>query len=734
MKKRLIIFLTVAVFLILTGIVLAWAGSMGITERVSISTYGEQGNGSSWNPSISADGRFVAFESWASNLLNDGVRGNQIFVRDRVYGKTSRVSISSTGMPANNSSYSPFISANGRYVAFESLASNLITGDSNGCADVFVHDLQTGETTRVSISSSGIQANGRSSHPSVSADGRYVAFMSAATNLVAGDSNGKTDIFVHDRVTGQTKRVSVSGSGVQGNNASSYPSISSDGRYVAFESGASNLVEGDTNNVWDIFVHDSVTGETKRVNVSNTGVQGDDGSWYPAISGDGRYVAFCSSATNLVDGDTNGWDDIFVHDCVYGETKLVSISSAGQQGDYVSYDPVSISVDGRYITFCSEAGNLVDGDTNNESDIFVHDCVTGETKRVSVSSTGEEANSWSWWSSISADGRYIAFDSGASNLVDGDTNARTDVFVYDCGEMEPEPELAVVFTAELNYERGSQTNVPNPFHLLVTVHNEGKGTAENAKLQLTLPSGLYLKGNQQSTISLGDLTRYQEVVKSWDICATPSHDITYNKTITVAVSYEKNGQTLTSIQSKTINVLPAKYPIVILPGILGSWSTDILKIYDPKYSGSWKPGFILSDNSFTNPLKPIVDALKEKGYTENINIFVVPYDWRKSNADTVKNFLVPALNSARNQFISTYGLSTDANVDIDVISHSMGGLVARYYLEKYDQVNGVKIRNLFLLGTPNYGSPKAYPFWEGGVTIGNGTIDPSLPVLNSLMV
>ena len=161
-------------------------------------------------------------------------------------GNTTRVSVASDGTQSNNSSYNPSISANGRYVAFESEATNLVRGDTNNFRDIFVHDRQTGQTTRVSVASDGTQANGHSYDPSISADGRYVAFASLANNLVSGDTNDQQDIFVHDRQTGQTTRVSVASDGTQASGHSFNPSISADGRYVAFVSSASNLVGGDT--------------------------------------------------------------------------------------------------------------------------------------------------------------------------------------------------------------------------------------------------------------------------------------------------------------------------------------------------------------------------------------------------------------------------------------------------------------------------------------------------------
>ncbi|MEA3402517.1 MAG: FlgD immunoglobulin-like domain containing protein [Armatimonadota bacterium] len=285
------------------------------TERVSVANDGSQGSNYSALPSISADGRYVAFEALASNLVpGDTNNYRDVFVHDRHTGQTTRVSVASDGWQANHRACCPSISADGRYVAFEALSSNLVPGDTNGWWDVFVHDQQTGQTTRVSVASDGIQADGLSFAPSISADGRYVAFYSDAVNLVPVDTNGWWDVFVHDQQTGQTTRVSVASDGTQGNDRSRGPSISADGRYVAFNSYASNLVPGDTNGQRDIFVHDPQTGQTTRVSVASDRTQANGGSYRPSISADGHYLAFESWASNLVPADTNRTGDVFVHD------------------------------------------------------------------------------------------------------------------------------------------------------------------------------------------------------------------------------------------------------------------------------------------------------------------------------------------------------------------------------------------------------------------------------------
>ncbi|HVZ94544.1 MAG TPA: hypothetical protein VG797_08540, partial [Phycisphaerales bacterium] len=385
--------------------------------------------------------------SYASNLVPGDTNGfGDVFVRDRQTGNTSRVSVGSAGEQGNDETgYFNSISVDGRFVAFDSNASNFVPGDTNGFTDVFVHDRQTGQTSRVSVGIAGIQGNDASDLPSLSADGRFVSFWSFASNLVPGDTNGFADLFVHDRQTGQTSRVNVNSAGEQANADAGFNSISADGRFVAFESDASNLVPDDTNGYADVFVHDRQTGQTARVSVASGGAQGKGGSRSPSISGDGRYVAFRSYDSDLVPGDTNFYEDVFVHDRVSGQTTRVSVASDGTEGSYASGGLAiaggcpAISADGRVVAFISDAPNLVPGDTNKLPDVFVHDRHTARTTRVSVDSAGGQANEFSAYFPvvISADGRSVAFDSLASNLVPGDTNNTFDVFVHDRGATTP---------------------------------------------------------------------------------------------------------------------------------------------------------------------------------------------------------------------------------------------------------------------------------------------------------
>lgn len=343
----------------------------GITTIVSVSSEETFANGNSVNPHISADGRYVVFESAATNLVTEpqGPYRN-IFIRDTVAGTTRLVSVPRSGMQEYAAAQEPSMSADGRYVAFHTL-SDLVSGDINGRWDVFVRDMLTNTTEIVSVSSSEEQGNSFSQFPAISPDGRYVAFESDASNLVSDDWNGQQDLFLRDLQAGTTILISVDSGGNLANASSGGPSVSANGRYVAFSSWASNLTYGDTNLQPDVFVRDVLSGTTTRVSVHSNGTGGDSGSEGPSISADGRYIVFYSFATNLVSGDANNQPDVFMRDTLLATTTLASVDSTGTQGNSSSSGP-SISPDGMAVAFTSWSTNLVSGDSNDSYDVFVH--------------------------------------------------------------------------------------------------------------------------------------------------------------------------------------------------------------------------------------------------------------------------------------------------------------------------------------------------------------------------
>lgn len=406
----------------------AWSATH---ERLSLDVLGAEANGDSSHAIISADRQYVSFWSDADNLVDGDTNGVQdVFVRERTTGTVERISVDSNGNESNADSFGHGISHDGRYVVFFTAADNLVAGDTNGTFDVFVHDRITGITERVSVDSDGNEANGISTNHKISGDGRYVVFQSTATNLVAGDTNATSDVFVHDRTTGATERVSVDSLGAEADADTTQPGIGHDGRYVVFQSTATNLVAGDTNGASDVFVHDRTTGATRRVSVDSAGNEANGGSVHALIDHEGEYVVFQSRATNLAAGDANTLWDVYIYDLLTGAIELVSVDAYGNVGNddsHAHHD--TLAGNGRYVLFISDATNLVDGDINGVPDVFIRDRFAGTTERLSEDDDGNGADGISDEPTISHDGRYVVFESASTNLVTGDTNGVSDVFL-----------------------------------------------------------------------------------------------------------------------------------------------------------------------------------------------------------------------------------------------------------------------------------------------------------------
>lgn len=397
------------------------ASSLFSTIRIS-------GDSVSTDPALSANARFVVFSSDATGLVdNDTNATSDVFVYDRFHASTQRVSVSTTGEEANAASQQPAISANGQYVVYASDASNLVESDTNSLTDIFLFDQNTDITTRLSLAQDGSQANGASRHPAISVDGRFVVFESDANNLVADDTNLSTDVFLLDRDTNQITLVSS-----LSDRDSTQPVISADGRVIAFSSMLSDPLLGQAadNGVSDIVVYEVVSGQLTHVSTDSQGNLANGASSHPAVSADGRYIAYESDAANLVLDDTNASTDVFVHDRILGITTRVSVDSAGNEVAGASTDP-AISANGNWISFSSEAANLIEDDTNGVRDVFIHDRVNAQTKRLSVSNFGAEADHASFASALNFNGRYSAFVSLAANLLedDSDLNAAEDIYL-----------------------------------------------------------------------------------------------------------------------------------------------------------------------------------------------------------------------------------------------------------------------------------------------------------------
>ena len=402
------------------------------TTRETVSSTGVQGTLGNGDPCLSADGRYSCFRSASPNLVPGDTNGaNDIFVHDRQTGQTTRVSVDSAGVQGNGNCGQSDLSADGRFVVFESSASNLVAGDTNGLLDIFCHDRQTAQTTRVSLGASGQQALVSCQRCSISADGRFVTFQSADNALVPGNTCLATDIFLRDRVLGTTTLVSVSNTTGQTFTPRQNASLSDDGNFVVFDSAADDLVANDGNGHNDVFLWSRLTGSIGLVSVANGGAQGNAPSLEAELSADGRYVVFSSSATNLGGGTVNGANyDVFVRDQLTGQIGCVSVATGGA-GISGFAQGGTITDDGRLVAFWSNASTLVPGDTNNEYDCFVHDRQTTTTIRISTSAAGLQARGQSTEPMIAGGGRYVAFTSPATNIVLPDTNGTVDIYVRD---------------------------------------------------------------------------------------------------------------------------------------------------------------------------------------------------------------------------------------------------------------------------------------------------------------
>lgn len=402
--------------------------SVNTTKIISIPTNESLSNNNSYEPSISADGRYIAFTSYANNLvLNDNNGFCDIFIRDNHLNTTKRISISNTGEEGNGNSFEPSISSNGRYVAFTSYATNLVPDDNNGFSDVFIYDLFLNITKLVSISSKGEQGNQNSHGASINGNGHFIAFTSFATNLVTDDTNEASDIFIRDMVSATTKRCSVSSKGSQGNFDSADPSISDDGQFISFTSSANNLVAEDSNECADIFVYNQLGG-IEIVSISNKGEKGNYDSCKSSINGNGNYVSFISWADNLVDGDGDRWQDLFVYDRLLKKTERIAPIVHWDEGESF-YGAAAISADGNCIAFVSRPFLIYNDLPIYIFNIFAHNRRTNTTEWISVSPSGEGGNYHSMNPSINADGSHIVFESEADNLVEIDTNSAIDIFL-----------------------------------------------------------------------------------------------------------------------------------------------------------------------------------------------------------------------------------------------------------------------------------------------------------------
>lgn len=478
----------------------------GTTRLVSRTTLGTSGNGESDSPTISADGRYVAFHSRASDFVTgDTNASHDVFVWDSQSDTVTLVSRTPVGRSGAGDSFSPKLSASGRTVIFLSTAGDLVSQDANNTSDVFSFNLDTGAMTLVSVNLNGFSGNGACGVPVMSADGRHVAFLSRASDLVTNDFNTLNDVFVRDLQTGITRLVSVNAAGTgSGNRLSFDPVMSADGRIIAFGSQATDLVAlPDSNNFPDVFVRDIQLGITRLASVNRLGTAsgGNNGvpsilpaSFNPFVSADGSKVLFTSLAEDLVVGDSNAKQDIFLYDVVGQTNTLISVNKFGTgSGNGASgVTPQSLSTDGRYVAFFSDASDIGSADLNGRTDVFLRDLATNATKIISRAKVGGFAgNGNSYQPAMSADGATVLFTSEANNFVPNDSNSASDIFT--ASSALGAPEFGVVNIGMGLSAVGSQT-VGTAFNVELAVTNLSANPATGLGVAVVVPAVLDVSG------------------------------------------------------------------------------------------------------------------------------------------------------------------------------------------------------------------------------------------------
>lgn len=449
-------------------------------ELISISTTGGTADGNSSVMEITDDNRYVLFESYASDLVAGDSNGTwDIFLRDRSLNTTELISMTSDGSPTSSPSYDPRMSDDARYIAFESYATDLVEGDTNGVLDVFVYDRDTDTTTLISRMSGedGAIGGAASQNVSVSDDGSLVVFDTYAP-LDPADilMFGQRDIYIRNTSTNISTPLSMTSAGTWGNGASYGPQISGNGDYVVFTSEATNLESGDANGATDIFIKKpSATGSIWRINKSSSGEEANGDSSGALISDDGHYISYTSSASNLVSDDTNGEGDIFLYDYFEDETILISrANGTGEVGNAESYF-AQVNEEGTHVVFISEASNLVEGDTNGTEDVFVYDIEEQTVSRVSTDEEGNEIfDHIIGYTNISPDGSTVVYNSYTEELGELSTTDVSNIYLAQI-----EPEAYNLFISDLSYDETSTT-------FSYTVANDGNANIPVADIYSTI--------------------------------------------------------------------------------------------------------------------------------------------------------------------------------------------------------------------------------------------------------
>jgi uncharacterized repeat protein (TIGR01451 family) len=471
----------VALWMMVASVGSALAAPGDIT-LASTSDNGVKGSG--FSPSLSGDGTRVAFLSVAFMDPADIDGFEDVYVKDLMTGNITLASTSDSGVKGDSANFTPSLSTDGTRVAFMSVALGLDPADTDRFDDIYVKDLASGDITLASTSDSGIKGDLFSLSPSLSADGTRVAFRSVATNLDLADSDSISDIYVKDLVTGDVTLASISDDGVKANSESFDPSLSGDSTKVAFWSDATNLDPADSDGISDIYVMDLVTGDITLASTSDDGVKANSASSGPRLSADGTRVAFLSDATNLDPADTDSIPDVYVKDLVTGNITLATTSNSGVKANSGGFS-LSLSADGTKVAFWSDATNLDPADTDSNSDIYVKDLVTGDITLASTSDGGVKANSYSFDPSLSADGATVAFGSYATNLHPAATDGIGDVYVKELGTPAASADLSVVKSDRLDPVRLGVRVV-----YTVKVDNQGPNQATGVTVTDQLPTAV----------------------------------------------------------------------------------------------------------------------------------------------------------------------------------------------------------------------------------------------------
>lgn len=497
---RLSVALIISVFSLVVGPGIADAFA-GQTTRVSVSSNGATADRSASSGVLSADGRYAVFASAATNL-REGVAtsGTHVYRHDRTTGQTLLVSVTPTGDPGNDVSRDPSVSANGQFVVFGSFATNLVAGDTNLRQDVFVRDMVTGTTRLVSGATEGVvglpgtsSLSGLSGAREISDDGRYIVFNSFATNLVAGATNGTQHVYVKDMTTGAVLRASVNDAGDPGNRSSQTPAISGDGQVVAFQSSSTNFSTTPLFNTLQVFVRQLPSGPTTLVTPGAAALLRR--SAVPTLSFDGRYMAFESEAPLDSRDLDDGTPDIFLLDREAGTTVLASLSPNAVQGA-ISGRP-SISGDGRWVVFDSLDEQIVSGDVGGLNDVFLYDRDAETVVLVSRNDAGEQANAASGLTlggaSVSSNGQVVLFGSVASNLVASPANGFNQLYVRKLvDDTPPPPQVTFAWLAPV----GDALTVGRTLPVKFTVRSLDGSPVFDTSVQVDVvdPSGAILAG------------------------------------------------------------------------------------------------------------------------------------------------------------------------------------------------------------------------------------------------